>query len=293
MRSLTPLDLSMALAVPIIWGINVTTLKVAVGEVPPLTVAAIRFAAVGLLLAPFFRLPRGKWKSLALLSLTLGTGHFGLLFVALSTLESGQIAIIVQLGVPFSSLLAIYFFNDRLGWRRMLGMGLSFCGVAVLYWDPAMTALRAPLLLVVVAAFMWAVANMQIKKMGDIDVHALNGWSGLMAAPQLLILSLIFEPGAIDAVTAAPWRFWAALGYTVLFSSILAYGFWYRLLRRYQVNQVVPFTLAAPLVSVIAGIAVHDERLTVFKLSGMAIVTIGVAIIVFRRPPQTPRQGVE
>ncbi len=137
--------------------------------------------------------------------MVFGTDHFGVLFLAMSMLDAGPVEIIVLLGVPFSSMLATYFFNDRLGWKRLTGMTLAFVGVTTMFWDPTMTDVQLPLLLVVFAAFMWAVANVMIKKLGNIDTFQLNGWMALMAAPQMLLLSMVLEPAALDRVSDASW----------------------------------------------------------------------------------------
>jgi O-acetylserine/cysteine efflux transporter len=283
----------LSLSVAVIWGINMLTVKGAVGEIPPLMLTAIRFGCVALLLIPFTKIPRGRIRPLAILSLVFGTGHFGILFLALSMLDAGPVAIIILLGVPFSSMLATYFFDDRLGWKRLLGMTLAFAGVIVMFWDPTMTNVQLPLLLVVFAAFMWAVANVLIKKMGEIDTFQLNGWMAVMAAPQLLVLSLLIEPGALHAVVTASWVAWANLSFTVVMSSIVAYGSWYYLLKTYDVNQVVPWSLLAPVISVIGSFIVFGEEISLFKAIGGATVLVGVAVIMLRKPPQQLEQGMD
>ncbi|WP_417823145.1 DMT family transporter [Thalassospira lucentensis] len=283
----------MALSVAIIWGVNMLTVKGAVGEIPPFMLTAIRFGAVAALLIPFARMPRGRMGKLAIISAVFGTFHFGVLFYALSMIDAGPVAIIVLLGVPFSSMLATYFFNDRLGWKRLSGMALAFIGVIIMFWDPTMTDLQLPLLLVVFAAFMWAVANVMIKKLGDIDTFQLNGWMALMAAPQLFILSLIFEPHAFQAVMNASWVAWANLSFTVVMSSIVAYGFWYHLLKTQDVNVVVPWSLLAPVISVFGSFIVFGEAFSVLKIIGGAVVLCGVGVIMLRKPVQRKTQGMD
>jgi O-acetylserine/cysteine efflux transporter len=254
---------------------------------------AIRFAAVAALLIPFTKVPHGRFGKLALISLTFGGLHFGVLFYALSMIDAGPVAIIILLGVPFSSMLATYFFNDRLGWKRLSGMALAFIGVTIMFWDPTMTELQLPLLLVVFASFMWAVANVMIKKLGDIDTFQLNGWMALMAAPQLFVLSLISEPHAFQALADASWVAWANLTFTVVMSSIVAYGFWYHLLKTQDVNAVVPWTLLAPVISVLGSFLVFDEPFSLLKIIGGAVVLCGVAVIMLRKPVQRKVQGMD
>ena len=283
----------MALSVAVIWGINMLTVKGAVAEIPPLMLTAIRFGAVAVLLLPFTKIPHGRFGKLAILSVVFGTGHFGVLFLALSMLDAGPVAIIVLLGVPFSSMLATYFFNDRLGWKRLTGMTLAFVGVTTMFWDPTMTDVQLPLLLVVFAAFMWAVANVMIKKLGNIDTFQLNGWMALMAAPQLLLLSMVLEPAALDRVFDASWAAWANISFTVVMSSIVAYGFWYHLLKTQDVNAVVPWSLLAPVISVTGSFLIFNEPISTLKIIGGITVLAGVTVIMLRKPPQQQEQGMD
>lgn len=283
----------MALSVAIIWGINMLTVKGAVSEIPPFMLTTLRFGAVAILLIPFTRMPRGRLGRLAIISVTFGSLHFGVLFFALSMIDAGPVAIIVLLGVPFSSMLATYFFNDRLGWKRLSGMTLAFVGVTIMFWDPTMTDLQLPLLLVVFAAFMWAVANVMIKKLGDIGTFQLNGWMALFATPQLLILSIILEPGSFQAVLDASWVAWANLTFTVVMSSIVAYGFWYHLLKTQDVNSVVPWSLLAPVVSVLGSFVVFGETFSMLKIIGGVVVLCGVTVIMLRKPVQRKTQGMD
>jgi O-acetylserine/cysteine efflux transporter len=64
----------------------------------------------------------------------------------------------------------------------------------------------------------------------------------------------------------------------------VGYGVWYRMMRNFPVNQVMPFTLLIPLFGVLSGILFLDEPLTWFMLIGGAATLAGVAICVIRRP---------
>lgn len=70
--------------------------------------------------------------------------------------------------------------------------------------------------------------------------------------------------------------------YTAVMSSILAYGMWFGLIRRHDVNRVVPLTLLVPVLAVILGIVLLDDSVDPFKLGGGGLVVAGVALIVIR-----------
>ena len=97
----------------------------------------------------------------------------------------------IQIQVPFAALIAAVFLDDKLGWRRTLGMALAFAGVVVMAGEPRVSGALWPLFLVIAGSFMWAVSNVQIKLLGPVDGFSLNAYLGLFAAPQLFIASAL------------------------------------------------------------------------------------------------------
>lgn len=277
-------DAAGLVLVALVWGVNFAVVKAGLAELPPVFFVSLRFAAVALVLLPFVRLPRQKLGRLVLLSMTLGGLHFSLMFVGLRDLDVATAAIAIQLQVPFAAILAAAFLGDRLGWRRLAGMAIAFAGVALIAGEPRIGGNLLPLALVVSAALVWAIANIQIKSLGDIDVFALSAWVAVLAAPQLFVASLLLEDGQWAALTAAGWTAWGSVAYQVVLVTILGYGIWYWTMQRHAVNQVMPFTLLVPVFGVMSGIVFFDERLTWPMLAGGAATIIGVTIIVIRRP---------
>lgn len=66
--------------------------------------------------------------------------------------------------------------------------------------------------------------------------------------------------------------------------AIFTYWIWYNMMRRYPVNQVMPFTLLLPLIGVAAGAVMRGEEVTWQMMVGGLATVAGVAIIVIRRP---------
>ncbi len=280
-----PLDIAAALAVIVIWGLNFVVAKIGVAQIPPLMLIAVRFALVAAILSPFLR-PLGRsWRLVVAVSVVLGGLHFGLMFSGLQGVDAGPAAIAIQLTAPFSAILAAICYRERMGRWQLLGMGVAFVGVYVLAGDPTATPSIPHLLLVVAAAFTWAVANILIKRLRGISVFVLNAWIALLALPQLLLASLLFEHGQLEALAAADWRGWAAILYMALAASITAYGLWYYLLGKYEVNRIVPMTLLAPVLAVLFAVLILDETLTVRIVGGGMLTITGVAMIQFLRPP--------
>lgn len=283
-------DWSAASVVVLIWAMNFVIGKVGVQELPPLLLMGLRFTLVAALLFPFLRPPgRGRWPLIAALAVVLGCLHFGLLFVGLSGVSAGPAAIAIQLTVPFSAVLAAIFYRERLGPWQLVGMGVAFAGIWLLTGEPAHAPNMAHLLMVVIAAFSWSVANVLIKRLGPINVFTLNGWLAVLTAPLLLVASALLEHGQLAALSAADWRAWGAIVYMAVGASVVAYGLWYYLIEKHEMNRIVPLTLLAPVLAVFLAALLLDEPLTTMLLIGGAVTLTGVAMIQFLRPaPPVP-----
>ncbi|MDR9440990.1 MAG: EamA family transporter [Halomonas sp.] len=280
-------DLALGLAVIVIWALNIIVIKLGVAELPPLLLTTLRFALVAALLVPFHPVARHQLPFLLLLSVTFGSLHFALLFIGLGQAEAGTGALLVQMGTPFATLLAVVFLRERLGPRRLAGLVFSFAGVAVLAGGPTLPS-PLPTVLLLTSALGWAVSQLLIKRGPNVSPMALAGWVALFATPQVALGSWWFEQGQWQALTQASWAGWGAIFYTAVMSSIVAYGLWYGLLRRHPVNRVVPLTLLMPVLAVLLGAALMGDSLGPHKLAGGGLVIAGLALIVLRIGPRRP-----
>ncbi|MDP6573380.1 MAG: EamA family transporter [Rhodospirillales bacterium] len=277
-----PLDTFWALAVILIWGLNFVAGKIGLAQIPPLLLMTLRFSLVAILLIPFLRVQHGRMGQLAVVSVALGGVHYSLMFVGLSAIDAGPASIAVQLMVPFSAVLAWAFFRERLTALQIAGMMIAFAGVYVLGGD-AEREPRAPyLLLVVGAAFALALATILIKRLGPISIFTLNAWIALFTVPQLLAATLILEDGQMAALRGADWRTWGAVAFMAIMVTIVSHGLYYYLVRKYEVNQVVPLTLLTPVAAVLLAVLILGEALSFGVVAGGVLVLAGVAMIQLR-----------
>lgn len=269
----------MALAVALLWGGNFVAVKVATEVFPPIFLVALRFLFVAIVMVPAVGwLPkRALWPVLAV-SFTLGGLHFALMFTGVSMVDASTASIAAQLGVPFSTLLAMVFFGDRLGWRRAVGTLTAFAGVAIVAGAPQIAGAWTGLLIVVAGAFAWAVGNSVIKYFGPLDPYLLTGWMAVFAVPQLLVASFALEQGQVESLMTAGVAAWLGLLYIVVGASLIAYTFWYSLINNNPVSHVVPFTLLAPVFAVVLAVLLLDEPLSWPLVLGGALTIAGVAL---------------
>jgi O-acetylserine/cysteine efflux transporter len=281
-----PHHLALMLLVQLLWGVNFAVAKFGLDEFAPIFFVALRFSLVAVLLVFVVGVPRRSMlKKLLPLSATMGVMHFTLIFLGMRNLDAATSSIAVQLQTPFAAIMAAFFFDEKLGWRRIAGMVVAFAGVLLIAGEPRFSENPWPLLSVIAAAFVWAAGNIQVKALGDsIDAVTLNGWIAILAAPQLLIASWLIEGPQWASIPDASWVGWAALLFQAVVIAIFTYWIWYNMMRRYPVNQVMPFTLLLPMIGVAAGALMRDEAVTWQMIVGGLATVAGVGIIVLRRP---------
>ncbi|MCA8908648.1 MAG: EamA family transporter [Rhodospirillaceae bacterium] len=286
-----PIDLLLTLLVAVTWGLNFVIAKLGVAEMPPIFLVTLRFALVAALLVPFVRFPRGRFVPLLVLAMTLGTLHFSLMFSALNSIDASVAAVAIQTQVPFAAILSAILFKDPPGWRRVLGMVVAIGGVALLAGAPTGGSELWAIGVVVLAAMVWAVANVQMTRLGGLDGFTINGWMAMFAVPMQLAASLALEDGQWEALTGISWTVIGVIVYQAVMVVILAYGIWYRMLGRYGVNQMMAFTLLVPVFGVISGVALLGEPFSLALVVGALLTITGVGIIVLRRPRLAERPG--
>ena len=282
-----PVDILLAVAVNVAWGLNFAVTKLGLGELPPMLLVALRYGLTALLLSPWLKWPRGQFLQVAAISFTLGFLHFALMFTGLSGIDASVAAIAVQIQVPFSALLAFLIFRDKLGWRKALGGALAIGGIVLIAGAPNEAPDPFYLSLTILAALCWAVSAIQVKRLGQIDTMTLNAWIALLAVPQLLIGSAIIEGDRWGEVLEAGFWGWASVIYMAVAVTVFGYGLWYRLIQRYPVTTIMPLSLLAPTFGVAAGIFILGEPATLEKFIGGALTLLGVAIVILT-PPEKP-----
>jgi O-acetylserine/cysteine efflux transporter len=281
----------LVLGVMILWGLNFAIAKIGLQQIPPIFLVAARFLLVAIILLPFAKRPHGQWGAVFAIAVVLGLLHFSFMFNGLKTVDAATAAIAIQLQVPFASLLAAVFFKDKLGWRRALGMAIAFAGVAVIAGEPRLGGQYLALSFVITACFIWAIANVMIKRLKEIDGVTLNAWMAVFATPMLFAASWAMEDGQLEALRQADFWAYFAVAYQAVAVVVIGYGCWYWLMRRYQMNQIMPSTLLVPFFGVMSGVVFLGESLTANLISGGIMTIAGVGIIILRRPRITAPQA--
>ena len=271
----------MALAVVFIWGTNFPIFKIALGVLPPLLLAVLRFSLVLLPAVFFVRRPVVPWNKLAAYGVLIGAGQFGLLYLAVgSHISPGLASLVVQMQVFFTIGLAMVDGGERLRRFQLVALLLATSGVVVIgvHTDAQTTPLG--LAMVLIAALCWAGGNQVARTMGRVDMLGVVVWSAAFAVPPLLALSVAVDglPRIGQALAAADAEVWGVVLWQSIGNSLFGYAVWGWLLSRHPAATVVPMALLVPVFGLGASALMLGEPLPAWKLIAAALVMAGLAL---------------
>src|ERR1700752_1775204 len=183
-----------------------------------------------------------------------------------------------HLATPFTILLAWPLLAERPSLTTSAGVLLAFVGVVALAAGPGLSANALPRLVVVGAAFAFAVSNVLTKRYGPFDPLMLMGWSSLLTVPQVMLMSLLLEHGQLASLITADERGWLALAYTIFIGGIVGFGLWFWLIARFSMGRVAPFGLLLPVFALTSSVLFLGDRMTPKLIVGGLLAIFGVAI---------------
>lgn len=287
---MTVRDFIILVLVCLAWGLSNVVSKLVVGDwgVPPLAFAAVRFAVVVAVTLPWLLpVPRPVWRILAV-GLLMGGGNFALLFIGLQTATPSAAAVVVQIGVPITTLLSVVMLGERIGWRRGLGILLTLVGTLLVIWNPAGFALSRGLWFVVGAAAAGSLGAILMKQMEAINPLRFQAWVGFVSLWPLLLGTALIEPGQVAIMYETGWPLVAAVAFSALIVSVAGHTAYFGLIQRYDANLLSPLTLMAPLSTIAFGVLITGDHFDLRMAIGTGLALTGVLIIALRRNHVAP-----
>lgn len=277
-------DLALIFVVCLTWGFNFVAVARGMEQFSPYVFTVLRFTILFALLCPFLKLPpTGQRGRLAFVCLSVGALHFGTLFWALSMSQDvSSVAITQQTYVPMSVVLAMALLGERVGWRTLAAIGVSFAGVVVLSFDPLMLQQWNVIGIALLSALFQALGSVYMRGIRGMGAFSFQAWTAAISLPALLFASLLLDQGQVAMVTTADWADWSTVLYSALISSVIGHGLFFLLVQRHPVTAIMPYMLLTPVLAVVFGILVWGDRPGWRLLVGGALVLTGILAITLR-----------
>jgi drug/metabolite transporter (DMT)-like permease len=269
-------------------------IKVAVQDIPPLTLAAVRVSLAAALLYLVFRLQGGQrpkarsfWESAAVIGFFSNTLPFALLNWAGQYTDSTLTAMLIGATPLFTILLAHFFTgDDRLTLNKVIGVWLGFVGLILLLAPALLDGVQSTFLSL--SATLGAAASYAAgivysrQKVRGLSPLAISVGQLVMAALYLFPLALILE-----RPYAVPFPAWPAIGSLlalVVFSTALGNVLYYRLIEKATATHLSMIAYMVPIVGAVLGVVILQEQLHWNAYLGCIFILLGIMAVngVFR-----------
>lgn len=278
----------------LIWGTTYVAIALAIRTVPPFIAGGARFLLAGAIVYAWL-LMRGQRNPLAGIDLRLaalcgvllpGIGN-GFVAWAQQGIPSGVGALVVA-AVPVIVLVLDWaFFSKRTPSRlALVGTSIAVAGVVTIVMHTrTLSGDARPVYLfaAVVATLAWSMGTL-VQKRGVLPGTVLSFTCAQMLAGGVFQLAMSvldseWQRFDVSSVTASSV---IAVLYLAVFGSIVALNCYLWLLTRVAAPKVTTYALVNPVVALMLGALVLDERLTFTTLTAVLLVLAGVSLVLFQ-----------
>lgn len=271
----------------IIWGGASPIFKYALQNIPPFTLAFIRFFVASIIFFPL------AWKSFSSFNFKKGidifwVGFFGIFihitffFMGLKKTASINAPIIASSGPIFLYFFSILFLKEKPRLRVLGGMIISLLGVLLIVLSPIFLEGKNFIFgeiegnLFILLATLGMVIQTIIGKnlLKKVDSYFVSFFSFFTSS----LLFLIFVPQELSSwsLTNLNINGWIGIIYGVFFSSALAYFLYYYGISKIQAQEVGIFTYIDPIVAILIAIPLLHEYPTIYYFIGSFLVFGGI-----------------
>jgi drug/metabolite transporter (DMT)-like permease len=295
-RAMTAREWGLLALLSLLWGGSFFFIGVAVKELPPLTLAALRVGLAAVILWVSATLtgaaPPRNGKAVAALAL-LGLGNNALPFALIAwgqTHLAAGLASILNAATPLFAVLIAHVFTteEKLSRFKIIGTAAGMAGVAWvigpdLLWGQAKVNAWAEGA-VLLAALSYAASAVFARRVRALGLGPIDVATGQATAGAIYLVPLALF---VDAPWTLPVPSPAAVASVFAIAALctaLAYVVYFRILSGAGATNVLLVTLLAPATSVVLGALFLHERLLARQLLGFALIAIGLAFIDGRLP---------
>lgn len=275
----------------VVWGSTYLAIRLVVATFPPFLSAALRFLVAAALVAGFvaarrgpgaLRVARREAVGAGVVGVLLLLGGNGLVVLAERDIDSGLAALVVA-GVPLWVVLLRLVSGDRPRPATVAGVlvGLGGLGVLLLPGGSGGGSHVAGVLTVVAASMSWSVGSFLSARLPLPGSAAVTTAYEMAAGGVALLLAATlrgewtaFDPAAVTT------RSWLALGYLVVFGSVVAFSAYAWLLARAPISLTATYAYVNPAVAVALGALLLGEPVTPGIAVGGAVVLVAVGVVV-------------
>jgi drug/metabolite transporter (DMT)-like permease len=277
----------------IVWGTTYLAMAIAIQTVPPFISGAARFLLAGALMYGWLRLRAPSplaginMFGAALCGVLLtGIGN-GLVIWSQQGIPSGIVALVVTAMPVIVLVLDWAFFSKRAPTAQGLaGTAIAIAGVAtIIVHTRSLSGDAHPLHLIalMVAICGWSIGTLMQKRYATIDnVLSFTCAQLLFGGLFQLSMSIANKEWIGFEVSHVSLASILAVAYLIVFGTLIALNCYLWLLTHVPAQKVTTYALVNPVVALILGAIVLNERITWLAMVAALLVLAGVALVLFQ-----------
>lgn len=271
------------------WGTTYLAIRVGVQYVPGFMMAGIRNVVAGILTCGFFfitthKLPDKKlWGVLIIRSILLIVLGNAMVHWAEEQVESGLSAIIAAT-VPLwiAGISMVGFKSVKPNSKATLGLLLGFVGVILIFSTSNTNLFGEGSLLGIIAIFVatigWSLGTVY-SSMNKLDLPPIYAAGIQMLIGGIIAIIISLSIGEEVSIMDIQWEGWASIFYLIIFGSILSNNSYHYALSKLPASLVGIYAYINPIVAVLLGWLILNERMDGWVMLGIAITLYGVYMV--------------
>ena len=271
------------------WGTTYLVSRVAVQHIPGLFLAGVRNLIAGSILVLFFFLRGEKFPDkkvlqqsallgIVMIAISSGMSHWSVQYI------SGGLAAII--GATISLWMALFSFvakrSGKFSLQTFLGLMLGFSGILVIFYDHLKELMnsnfRFGIILAVISCITWAAASVYTSGI-KLNTKLLFGAGLQMLFAGIFLTIITFITGQTVNLNDLPGQTWIAMFYLVIIGSILTYSCYVYAVTNLPPTRVGAYAYVNPVVAIVLGWLLLDEKLNYMIAIGTIITIFGVHLV--------------
>lgn len=277
-------------AVYVIWSSTYLAMRIAVSELPPLLMASGRYCTAGLVMLAVARRRGAAWPSarqwlrVVPIGALLFLGGNGFVAIGELSVPSGGAAVVCAMMPLWAGVLAAAT-GERPTRREWLSLCLGFVGVLVLMGGPSLQGRPLHIVLILLAPVCWALGSILSRRNALSSSHD----AVMSSAMQMLSGGVVLAVAGVACSERLPAHAsahaWIALGYLLVFGSLIGFTAYLWLLRNARPVVATSYAYVNPVLAVLIGAAVSGEALGVTTLIANLLIVGAVALALGKPRP--------
>ena len=270
----------------LLWSSAFAVAKIGMADSPPLLLLAMRFLGAGILIFGVAAIRRSLWDLsgrevvvFAVLGVVNQATFLGLGYVGMHSISSGLSALVISANPVLTAVLAAWFLNEPMTWRKAAGLLLGVIGVAFVVESRIAGGVdhSAGIAFTIAALFSLVAGTILFKKFAPVHGHWIgNGVQNLSAGLTMLPFALTFE-NIGDIVPS--WRLLAAVAYLTLFVSVFAYLLWFHMLTVSGATVASSYHFMMPPLGLLFGWLLLGEHVGRTDVVGIVSIALGIYLV--------------